>query len=54
MPEVVFQAVRRERNFVAHELAQLAKRTNHTAVWRLRAPRCVEQLVAQECIIKLY
>ncbi|TVU33020.1 hypothetical protein EJB05_24799, partial [Eragrostis curvula] len=50
LPDVVFQAVKRERNSVAHELAQLAKRTTHTAVWRTRAPRCVESLVAQECI----
>lgn len=49
MPEIVFQAVRRERNRVAHELAQLAKKTTHTAGWRGRAPVCVEQLIAQEC-----
>ena len=38
---------RRESNGVAHELAQLAKRNWHSAVWRFVAPECVEQLVAQ-------
>ena len=41
--------VRRERNRAAHELAQLAKRTTHFAVWRFTAPICVEQIIAQEC-----
>ncbi|TVU13486.1 hypothetical protein EJB05_40545, partial [Eragrostis curvula] len=36
-------------NHVAHELAQLAKRTTHTAVWRAQVPRCVESLVAHDC-----
>ena len=40
---------RRESNRVAHVLAQLAKCNRHSAVWRLVAPVCVEQLVAQEC-----
>ena len=38
---------RKESNGVAHELAQLAKRNRHSAVWRFVAPACVEQLVAQ-------
>ena len=40
---------RRESNGVAHELAQLAKRNRHSAVWRFVAPVCVEHLVAHEC-----
>lgn len=31
---------RRESNRVAHELAQLAKRTRHSAVWHFAAPVC--------------
>ncbi|KAK3146800.1 hypothetical protein QOZ80_3BG0272180 [Eleusine coracana subsp. coracana] len=38
LPELVVECVKREQNSVAHELAQLAKRTKHSAVWRLRAP----------------
>ncbi|GJN10368.1 hypothetical protein PR202_ga28456 [Eleusine coracana subsp. coracana] len=49
LPGVEFRAIRREQNCVAHELAQLAKRTTHTAMWRARSPCCIEQLVAQEC-----
>ncbi|KAF8776631.1 hypothetical protein HU200_003355 [Digitaria exilis] len=40
---------RRESNRVAHELAQLAKRTKHSAVWRFAIPVCVEHLIAQDC-----
>jgi ribonuclease HI len=40
---------RRESNRVAHELAQLAKRTRHSAVWQFAAPLCVEQIIAREC-----
>ncbi|OEL29605.1 hypothetical protein BAE44_0009380, partial [Dichanthelium oligosanthes] len=36
-------------NAVAHELAQVAKRLNHTALWRDRSPTCIEHLVAQDC-----
>lgn len=42
---------RRESNSVAHELAQLAKRNNHSALWRFAAPVCVEHQVAQECTV---
>ncbi|GJN11055.1 hypothetical protein PR202_ga29216 [Eleusine coracana subsp. coracana] len=49
LPELVVDCVKRERNSVAHELAQLAKRTKHSAGWRLRAPMCVEQTIAREC-----
>lgn len=40
---------KRERNRAAHELAQLAKRSKHTAVWRFLVPTCVEQVIAQDC-----
>ena len=46
---VVHTRRERESNGVAHELAQLAKRNRHSAVWCFVAPACVEQLVAQEC-----
>jgi hypothetical protein len=49
LPSVVFKHVKREKNCVAHKLAQLARRLNHTAVWRNRVPACVEHLVAQDC-----
>ena len=48
LPKVVFCHVRRELNSVAHALAQLARRLNHTAVWRYDAPFCAEQLVARD------
>ncbi|KAF8668901.1 hypothetical protein HU200_052106 [Digitaria exilis] len=47
--EFVFSHVKREQNRVAHELAQIARRLSHCAVWRNRAPVCVEQLVAHDC-----
>jgi hypothetical protein len=34
--EVSYIAVRREQNVVAHKPAQLAKRTTHSVVWRMR------------------
>ena len=40
---------RRESNGAAHELAQLAKRTKHSAVWRFASPVCVEQIIARDC-----
>jgi len=49
LPEWTVAHTRRESNRVAHVLAQLAKCNRHSAVWRLVAPVCVEQLVAQEC-----
>ena len=49
LPEWTTVHVRRERNRAAHELAQLAKRTTHSAVWRFTAPIYVEQIIAQEC-----
>jgi hypothetical protein len=44
-----FAYTRRERNCAAHELAQLAMRTKHSAVWRFKAPACVESIIAREC-----
>ncbi|KAF8759238.1 hypothetical protein HU200_010269 [Digitaria exilis] len=41
--------VKREHNVIAHELAHLARRLHHSAVWRDRCPACVESLVAQDC-----
>jgi ribonuclease HI len=49
LPDLKFQAVRRERNQVAHELAQLVKCTTHTAVWRAQVPCCVEHLITHVC-----
>jgi len=37
--------IKRDRNRVANELAHLAKRLNHSAVWRSRFSACVEQLI---------
>ena len=34
--------VKRECNLVANDLANLARRNTHTAVWLGRAPACVE------------
>lgn len=41
--------VKRECNSVADELAQLARRTAHTAVWLGRAPVCVMDLINSDC-----
>ncbi|CAN6177270.1 unnamed protein product [Urochloa humidicola] len=49
LPEWTVVHTRRERNRVAHELAQLARRTTHCAVWSFNAPICVEHIIAQEC-----
>jgi ribonuclease HI len=40
---------RRESNRVAHELAQLAKRSRQSDVWHFAAPVCVEQEITQDC-----
>ena len=50
LPEWTVIHTKRESNRVAHELAQLAKRTRHSAVWRFAAPTCVEQYIAQDCM----
>ena len=49
LPDLELCHVKRERNGVANELAHLAKRLNHSAVWRNRLPRCVEQIIAHDC-----
>ena len=49
LPEWTTVHVRRERNGAAHEVAQLTRRTAHSAVWRFTTPACVEQIIAQEC-----
>lgn len=48
---VVFNLAHEEiaKNCVAHELAQMAKRMNHYAIWRDPFSSCVDQLVAQDC-----
>lgn len=51
LPQWTVVHKRRECNSVAHELAQSAKRNNHSAVWRFATPVCVEHLVAQECTV---
>ena len=50
LPQVVFRHIRREQNVIAHEFVQLARRLNHSAVWRGRFPACVEHLVSQDVI----
>jgi hypothetical protein len=44
-----FRHVKREQNNVAHELAQLARRLSHSAIWRDRFPARVVHLVVQDC-----
>lgn len=41
--------VKRECNMIANDLAQLARRTCHSAVWLGCAPTCVIGLVEQDC-----
>ncbi|EEE64789.1 hypothetical protein OsJ_19645 [Oryza sativa Japonica Group] len=49
LQEVSVHHVNRECNRVAHELAQLAKRTAHCAVWRDQAPSCILHVLRQDC-----
>jgi hypothetical protein len=49
LPSISFKHVKREQNSVAHELAQLARRLSHSAVWHNRVPVCVEHLITQDC-----
>ena len=49
MPEVKVCKIGRECNKVAHELAQLAKRCMHSAVWRDQSPSCIHELVSLDC-----
>ena len=46
LPEWKIIHTKRERNGVAHELAQLARRTRHSVVWRFAAPTWVEHIIA--------
>ncbi|WVZ52945.1 hypothetical protein U9M48_003943, partial [Paspalum notatum var. saurae] len=45
--------VKRENNFVAHELAQLARQNTHTATWLGQAPACVRDLITTDCMDSL-
>ena len=47
LPQIVFRHIGREQNVIAHELA---RRLNHSAVWRGRFPACVEHLVSHDVI----
>jgi hypothetical protein len=44
-----FSKIGRECNRVAHQLAQLARRTLHSAVWRENFPFCICELLKLEC-----
>ncbi|XP_062186766.1 uncharacterized protein LOC133890399 [Phragmites australis] len=46
---ILIRKVNRECNRVAHELAQLAKRSAGSAVSHLHAPPCVSELLANDC-----
>jgi hypothetical protein len=41
--------VKRECNLVAHELASLARRNTHTAVWLGHSSTCVADLINDDC-----
>ncbi|CAN6252434.1 unnamed protein product [Urochloa humidicola] len=49
LPGISIKKIRRECNRVAHELAQLAKRTIHCAVWRSSAPVCIKKILSIDC-----
>ncbi|CAO2192714.1 unnamed protein product [Urochloa humidicola] len=49
LPEWTVVHARRECNEAAHELAQLAKRTKHSATWHSAQPVCIEHIIAREC-----
>ena len=50
LPEVKVSKIGRECNRVAHELASLARRSSHSAVWRSQAPSCISELFKLDCI----
>ena len=52
LPKVAFSSVGRVQNTLAHELAPLARRLDHSAVWRGRYPVCVEHLVSQDVTLQ--
>jgi hypothetical protein len=41
---------KRECNHIAHELAQLGRRSANAAAWIGRAPACVTDLISADCI----
>lgn len=41
--------VRRESNAVANELAHLARRTVHAAVWLGQSRSCIADLIRSDC-----
>lgn len=45
--------VNRECNLAAHELAHLARRTTHTAVWLGRTPACMHDLIINDCTLSI-
>lgn len=47
--ECKISLVRRDCNVVANDLAQLARRTVHSAVWLAQAPACVSDRLNSEC-----
>ena len=49
IPDVRFSKIGRECNRVSHELAQLARRTLHSTVWRENFPFCISDLLKLEC-----
>ena len=49
VPSLKIVKMKRGQNVVAHTLAQYAKTSNQSAVWRFAFPSCVEQLVARDC-----
>jgi len=48
LPEVKISKIGRECNRVAHELASLARRTMHCAVWRSQTPY-ISELLKLDC-----
>ena len=48
--ELKIVKVKRDCNKVAHELAALARRNTHSAVWLGQAPACAIDLINADCI----
>ena len=53
LPGFELNHVKRDRNSVAKDLAQMAKCLNHSAVWWGCYPACTEQLIALDCNISM-
>ena len=49
LTEVKISKIGRECNRVAHELASLARRTMHCAVWRSQTPSYISELLKLDC-----